>query len=136
MAIDIRKLLKSVVAHGASDLHLLANTEPQIRLDGRLRPVNLDPLTPQELEEMCYSIITEKQKKVYEEAGELDFAIFVPDVGRFRGNYYKSMGHIAAAFRIIPSEIPSLDDLKSPEIYKKLVKRERIDFSNWTYRIR
>jgi len=125
MAVDIKKLLKSVVAHGASDLHLLANTEPQIRIDGRLRPVNLDPLTPQELEEMCYSIITEKQKKAYEEEGELDFAIYIPDVGRFRGNYYKAMGNIAAAFRIIPSEIPSLDDLKSPEVYKKLVKREK-----------
>ncbi|MGM0622526.1 MAG: type IV pilus twitching motility protein PilT [Campylobacterota bacterium] len=125
MAIDIRKLLKSVVAHGSSDLHLLANTEPQIRLDGKLKPVNLAPLSPQDLEEMCYSIITEKQKKAYEEDGELDFAIYVPDVGRFRGNYYKSMGNTAAAFRIIPTEIPSLDDLNAPDIYKKLVKREK-----------
>ena len=125
MAIDIKKLLKSVVAHGSSDLHLLANTEPQIRIDGGLKPVNLAPLSPQELEEMCYSIITQKQKKAYEEEGELDFAIYVPDVGRFRANYYKAMGSIAAAFRIIPTQIPTLDDLNSPEIYKKLVKREK-----------
>ncbi len=125
MSVDIKKLLKSVVAHGSSDLHLVANTEPQIRLDGRLKPVNLPPLEPQKLEEMCYSIITEKQKKEYEEHGELDFAIYIPNVGRFRGNYYKSMGNIAAAFRIIPTEIPTLDDLKAPELYKKLVKREK-----------
>ncbi|MGM0533266.1 MAG: type IV pilus twitching motility protein PilT [Campylobacterota bacterium] len=125
MSVDIKKLLKSVVAHGSSDLHLLPDTEPQIRLDGRLKPVNLAPLDPQQLEQMCYSIITEKQKKEYEEAGELDFAIYIPEVGRFRGNYYKTMGSIAAAFRIIPTEIPSLDDLNAPEIYKKLVKREK-----------
>ncbi len=122
---DIKKLLQSVVSHGASDLHLVSRSEPQIRLGGRLRPVNLPVLTGDDIEEMCYSLLTEKQKQEFEEKNELDFAIEIPGMGRFRGNYYKTMGDIAAAFRVIPVNIPSLDDLKAPGIYKQIVKREK-----------
>jgi len=122
---DVKKLLQSVVTHGASDLHLVSRSEPQIRLGGRLRPVNLPILTGDDIEEMCYSLLTEKQKQEFEEHNELDFAIEIPGLGRFRGNYYKTMGDIAAAFRVIPVKIPSLDDLKSPGIYKQIVKREK-----------
>ncbi len=125
MAFDIKKLLQSVVTHGASDLHLVSRTEPQIRLDGALKPVNLPKLTGDDIEEMCYSLITEKQKQVFEEESELDFALLLPGIGRFRANYYKTLGDTAAAFRTIPIEIPSLDDLGAPTIYKKLVKREK-----------
>ncbi|KIM06016.1 MAG: twitching motility protein pilT [Sulfurovum sp. AS07-7] len=123
--IDIKKLLQSVVAYGASDLHLVARSEPQIRIDGKLKAVNLPVLTPQDIEEMTYALLSEKQKKSFEEHNELDFAILLPNVGRFRANYYKTLGSIAAAFRIIPTHIPSLDDLKCPPIYKELIKREK-----------
>lgn len=125
MELDIRKLLKSVVAHGASDLHLVANIEPQIRLSGRLTKVNLPPLDPEDLREMCYSLIAEKQRADFEETWELDFAIELDGIGRFRGNYYKTMGTVAAAFRTIPVKIPSLDEFKSPPIFKELIKREK-----------
>jgi len=125
MAIDIKKLLQSVVSHGASDLHLVARSEPQIRIDGTLKAVNLPVLTGEEIEEMTYALLTEKQKKAFEENLELDFALMLPGIGRFRANYYRTLGDIAAAFRIIPTDIPSLDDLSSPEIYKQLIKREK-----------
>ena len=125
MAFDIKKLLQSVVTHGASDLHLVSRTEPQIRLDGVLKAVNLPELTGEDIEEMCYSLITEKQKQHFEEHQELDFALLLPNIGRFRANYYKTLGETAAAFRIIPIDVPSLDDLGAPEIYKKLIKREK-----------
>jgi len=124
-AFDIKKLLQSVVSHGASDLHLVSRAEPQIRLDGVLKPVNLPKLIGDDIEEMCYSLITEKQKKQFEEHDELDFALLLPGIGRFRANYYKTIGDMAAAFRIIPIDIPSLDDLGAPLIYKSLVKREK-----------
>ncbi|WP_456322489.1 type IV pilus twitching motility protein PilT [Hydrogenimonas sp.] len=123
--IDIRKLLKNVVAYKASDLHLVDRSEPQIRIDGKLVPLNLPKLEGKAIEKMCYSIITEKQKKSFEENSELDFAIDVPDVGRFRANYYRTMDEVAAAFRVIPTQIPSLDDLETPQIYKKLILREK-----------
>jgi len=122
---DIKKLLQSVVKYGSSDLHLVARSEPQIRVDGALRAVNLPVLTGDNIEEMCYSLLTEKQKQVFEEHQELDFALMLPGIGRFRANYYKTLGDMAAAFRIIPIKIPSLDDLKSPPVYKKLIRREK-----------
>jgi twitching motility protein PilT len=125
MAIDIKKLLQSVVSHGASDLHLVSRAEPQIRIDGSLKAVNLPVLTGEDIEEMAYALLTEKQKKSFEENLELDFALLLPGIGRFRANYYKTLGDIAAAFRIIPTEIPSLDDLNAPDIYKRLIKREK-----------
>ena len=125
MAIDIKKLLQSVVSHGASDLHLVSRSEPQIRIDGSLKAVNLPVLTGEDIEEMTYALLTEKQKKSFEENLELDFALLLPGIGRFRANYYRTLGDIAAAFRIIPTEIPSLDDLNAPDIYKKLIKREK-----------
>ena len=122
---DIKKLLQSVVTHGASDLHLVSRTEPQIRLDGALKPVNLPKLTGEDIEEMAYSLITEKQKQQFEEHNELDFALLLPGIGRFRANYYRTLGEIGAAFRTIPIDIPSLDDIGAPEVYKKLIKREK-----------
>jgi len=122
---NIKKLLQSVVNYGASDLHLISRSEPQIRLDGALRAVNLPLLAGGDIEEMCYALITEKQKQHFEENNELDFALLLPGIGRFRANYYRTLGDIAAAFRIIPIEIPSLDDLAAPQIYKKLIKREK-----------
>ena len=122
---DIKKLLQSVVTYGASDLHLVSRTEPQIRLDGALKPVNLPKLTGEDIEEMAYSLITEKQKQQFEEHNELDFALLLPGIGRFRANYYRTLGEIGAAFRTIPIDIPSLDDIGAPEVYKKLIKREK-----------
>ncbi len=124
--IDINLLLKNVVAHGASDLHLVSRSEPQVRIDGRLVPLDLPKLDASSIEKMCYSLITDKQKKILEEEKELDFAIVIPNVGRFRGNYYYTINtELAAAFRIIPTDIPSLDDLKAPLVFKELVKREK-----------
>lgn len=124
-SLDIHKLLKSVVAYKASDLHLVARSEPQIRIDGRLVALNLPVLNGTQIEEMAYTLLTEKQKKAFEEHNELDFSIVIPDVGRFRANYYKTMDDIACAFRIIPINIPSLDDLNAKKIFKEIIKREK-----------
>ncbi len=124
-ALDIQKLLKSVIAYKASDLHLVSRSEPQIRIDGKLVALNLPVLDGKMIEEMSYSLLSEKQKKQFEESNEIDFAIFLPNIGRFRANYYRTMGDIACAFRIIPIEIPSLDDLGAKPIFKELVKREK-----------
>jgi len=123
--LDIQKLLKSVVAYKASDLHLVTRSEPQVRIDGKLVPLNLPVLTGEDIEEMSYSLLTEKQKKAFEENWELDFSIVIPDVGRFRANYYRTLGDIACAFRIIPIEIPSLDQLNAKSIFKEIIKREK-----------
>ena len=123
---SLEVLLKTVVHNKASDLHIVSRSEPQIRIDGTLRPLELGVLSGHDIQDICYALITDVQKSELEENRELDFAIELPGVGRFRGNYYYTMnGDLAAAFRIIPTEIPSLDDLKAPNIFKEVVKREK-----------
>jgi twitching motility protein PilT len=123
---NIKALLKNIVAYKASDLHLVSRSEPQIRIDGKLVALDMERLDGKDIEEMCYTLITDRQKKDLEENKELDFAVMFPDIGRFRANYYYTMnGDLAAAFRIIPIAIPTLDDLKAPEIFKDITKREK-----------
>ncbi len=123
---DIHTLLKNVVIHNASDLHLVSRSEPQIRIDGKLIPLNLPVLDGSTIEKMCYTLITDKQKKDLEENKEIDFALHLENIGRFRGNYYYTFGgDLAAAFRIIPTKIPTLDELNAPAVFKQIIKREK-----------
>ena len=123
--VDIKKLLKSVLAYGSSDLHLVVGSEPQIRIDRELRPLNLAALDAKDIEDMSYSLIEDKQKKVFEDTNELDFSFELEDVGRFRANYYHTIGGIACAFRMIPIDIPTLDEYGNPPIFKQLIKKEK-----------
>ncbi|MBN2781992.1 MAG: type IV pilus twitching motility protein PilT [Campylobacterales bacterium] len=123
--IDIKKLLKSVLAYGSSDLHLVVGSEPQIRIDKELRPLNLPILSAKDIEMMAYSLIEDKQKKIFEDELELDFSFELEGIGRFRANYYRTIYGIGCAFRMIPIDIPSLDDFNNPPIFKELVKREK-----------
>lgn len=126
MALNIKALLKNIIAYKASDLHLVSRSEPQIRIDGKLVALDMDKLNGKEIEEMCYTLLTDRQKKDIEENKELDFAVMFPDIGRFRANYYYTMnGELAAAFRVIPLKIPSLDELNCPSIFKEITKREK-----------
>ncbi len=96
--LNLKKLLQSVVVHKASDLHLISKKEPLLRLSGKLRPINMPKLTGEDIEEMCYALLTEKQKKKFEEDLELDFALELEGVGRFRANYYKTLGDMPLPF--------------------------------------
>jgi len=123
--LTLSQLLKTVSIHRASDLHLIVDSEPKIRLDGSLRPLDLPALSSNDIRSLCYSILTDSQKKKFEETKELDFAFAMPDVGRFRGNYYQEKGHLAAAFRIIPQAIPTMEQLAFPDVIRSLIKNEK-----------
>lgn len=123
--ISLEQLLKTVVSYKASDLHLVSESEPQIRLDGRLVPLNVSKFDPIKIQNLCYSVLTDTQKKRFEETRELDFTFYIKGIGRFRANYYFERGSTAAAFRVIPEVVPTVDDLKLPDIIKELVKKER-----------
>jgi len=123
--LDIKKLLKSVLAFKSSDLHLVVGSEPQIRIDKELRALNLPVLNAEDIEEMAYSLIEDKQKKVFEEHNELDFSFELQGVGRFRANYYRTIHGIGCAFRMIPLDIPTLDEYGNPPIFKEIIKREK-----------
>jgi len=125
MSITLSQLLKTMVEQKGSDLHLTTNSPPQIRVDGRLIPLKLPPLSPTETKQLCYSVLTDAQKHRLEEELELDFSFGVKGLSRFRANVYNQRGAIAGAFRSIPHEIPSLKSLGIPPVVEKLCERPR-----------
>ncbi len=105
--------------HQASDLHLLVGFPPTVRIHGELQRIKYKVMENNELKELLYEIITEHQMKIFEETGDLDFAYEVLGVARYRANYFLHKDGIGAAFREIPNEILSIDELKLPSVLKK-----------------
>ena len=99
MALPIQEFLKITVAEDASDLHITTYIPPRIRVHGILKSIDHPPLTPAETKQLIYSILTDKQKKTFEERLELDFSFGIKDMGRFRVNVFMQKGAVAAAFR-------------------------------------
>ena len=121
----IGDLLKETLARGGSDLHLNAGSPPVIRVRSELLQLDGNPLSPQETRELCYSILTEGQKKIFEESLELDLSFGVRDLGRFRANIYMQRGSLAGAFRPIPYKIPTLEELQLPQVVGELCTRTK-----------
>lgn len=109
-----------MIDQGASDLHIAANSPPRLRIDGQLIPLNVPPMSPQETMQLCYSILTESQKKTFEQRKEIDLSFSVKNLARFRANIYYESQQIAGAFRIIPIEIRNLKQIGTPSIIEKL----------------
>jgi twitching motility protein PilT len=122
---DIIEYLTMAVERGASDLHLCAGSQVMIRLHGEMVPVSEGILDADTCREMIYSIFTENQRARFEEDWELDFALMIKDLGRFRSNAHYSRGAVEAAFRHIPDAIPTLDSLALPPILHQLCKLEQ-----------
>lgn len=119
------ELLKATVDLGGSDLHITINAPPQVRLHGTLRPLDLPPLTAAETKQLAYSVLTDAQKKRFEETMELDFAFGIRGVGRFRCNVFNQRGAVAAVYRVIPERIRGFEELGLPPVIAKLADRPR-----------
>src|SRR4051812_24758819 len=126
MSLDIAQLLLDVVDRRASDLHLTAGAAPTIRVRGRLTALEDYPvLTTTDTREIVYSILTNDQRQRLETDWQLDFAYTIPGKARFRVNAYFQRAAIGAAFRLIPFEITSIDQLGLPPVVHELVKKPR-----------
>lgn len=125
MEIDIIQFLALTVERGGSDLHLCADSQPMMRLHGDLVPLAELIFTAEVCRELVYSVFTENQRARFEETLELDFALKVDKLGRFRANAHYSRGCVEATFRHIPDTIPSLDVLHLPPILKQLCTLEQ-----------
>ena len=111
---SIEAFLREMIERGASDLHLTTSSPPLIRLHGELVTLAHPPLGATDTKNLCYSLLTEQQKKKFEEASELDFSFGIKGVSRFRGNLYLQKGAIGGAFRMIPYQTPQLQNLGLP----------------------
>ena len=121
----LHELLQLIIEKGASDLHITTGTPPQLRIDGKLVPLDLPQMGPSETKSMCYSVLTDAQKHKFEENNELDLSFGIKGLSRFRANIFMQRGAVAGAFRTIPFKIMSFQELGLPEIVNDLVRKPR-----------
>src|SRR4029453_9291514 len=119
------ELLKTTVDLDGSDLHIATNTPPQVRVHGHLQRLEMPELQPAETKQLVYSVLTDAQKKRFEESMELDFSFGIKGLARFRCNVFSQRGAVGAVYRLIPEKIRSFGDLGLPLVLATLAERPR-----------
>jgi len=123
---EVEKLLRLMVSKGASDLHLKVPSPPVLRINGELIVQDeFAPLAPQDVDSIFEQVTTQEQKETFYRELELNFAYSIPKLGRFRVNALRQRGTISLIFHLVPSQIPSIDQLELPQICKELILRPR-----------
>jgi twitching motility protein PilT len=119
------ELLKTTVEMGGSDLHISTDTAPQVRVDGELQRLQMPELTPADSKQLVYSVLTDSQKKRFEESMELDFSFGIRGLARFRCNVFSQRGAVGAVIRLIPEKIRTFGELGLPAVLASLADRPR-----------
>jgi twitching motility protein PilT len=122
---DISELLAFSVKNNASDLHISSGMPPMIRVHGDVRRINLPVMAHQDVHSMIYDIMSDGQRKSYEERLECDFSFEIPGLARFRVNAFNQDRGAAAVFRTIPSKVLTLEELGCPKVFADLSLRPR-----------
>jgi len=123
--VTLSELFKKMIEMGGSDLHISTNSPPRVRVHGKLRPLDMPPLTAADTKALAYSVLTDAQKHRFEENLELDFSFGLKNLARFRGNLFNQRGAVGAVFRTIPWELKGFDALGLPVIVKSLCDKPR-----------
>ena len=123
--VTLPELLKATVELDGSDLHLTTASPPQVRVHGKLQRLPLADLTPAETKQLAYSVMTDAQKKHFEETMELDFSFGIRGIARFRCNVFNQRGAVAAVYRLIPERIRGFEELGLPPVIARLSERPR-----------
>jgi twitching motility protein PilT len=113
--ITLLQLLKFAVDQGASDLHIVAASQPALRVNGRIVRVKTEAMTREVTRKLCYSVLSDAQKSKFEESKELDFSFDVKNLARFRANFFFQKGNVSGVFRRVPVVIPKFSDLNLPQ---------------------
>ena len=123
-SVTMHELMDEAVKRRASDIHITAGLPPLLRVDGRLQPLDYEPLNPNECQRLIYDLLTDRQISDFESRHELDLSYGVSNLGRFRVNVYMQRGAVGAALRLIPSTIPSTEELNLPgNVLNELAQR-------------
>ena len=122
---DITELLAFSVKNKASDLHLSSGLPPMIRVHGDVRRINLPAMEHKDVHSLVYDIMSDAQRKVFEENLEVDFSFEIPNLARFRVNAFNQDRGAGAVFRTIPSRVLTLEDLATPKIFAELALKPR-----------
>jgi twitching motility protein PilT len=118
-------LLRTLCERSGSDLHIATDTPPQLRVHGELSRLELPLLTPSDTKQLVYSVLTDSQKKRFEESNELDFSFGIKGLARFRCNVFMQRGAVGAVYRLIPEKVPVFADLGLPAVLANLADRPR-----------
>ncbi len=122
--VTIEALLEECVNHEASDLHLQSGLSPILRIDGMLRPMTTYPvLTEDQVRELVFATLDEDQQKILMKDKEFDYSFAFGDLGRFRVNAFHEKGNMAAAFRLIPNKMKTLEELGVPGIVESFAEK-------------
>jgi twitching motility protein PilT len=119
------ELLQKVVEVNGSDLHITTKTPPQIRIHGHLERLELPELSPADTKQLTYSVLTDSQKKRFEETLELDFSFGIQGLARFRCNMFHQRGSVGAVYRLIPEKIRAFSELGLPTVLATLAEKPR-----------
>src|SRR5213593_3781061 len=119
------ELLKMTVDLNGSDLHIAIDTPPQVRVHGELQRMQLPPMVASETKQLVYSVLTDSQKKRFEESNELDFSFGIRGLARFRCNVFQQRGAVGAVYRLIPEKIRAFGELGLPAVLANLADRPR-----------
>ncbi len=122
---DLRPLLVTLLQQGGSDLHLKLGRPPMLRVHGELVPVSRPPMTADELKSIAEQIMAPRHRTEFEELRDVDFAIGIQGVGRFRVNAYQQRGSLAFAFRTVMTQVSSVEELNLPPVLSTLALRTR-----------
>ena len=122
---NLKQILEEMMQRRASDLHLKVGTPPTIRVDGHLCALEHPAPMQKDLDAIADQVLTPKQRKIYDEQREVDFAFGVPGLARFRANFYQQRGTMAMAIRQVPLGVPSIEELNLPPIAEELAHRQR-----------
>lgn len=123
--ISIEELLNVAAGVKASDVHITVGVPPKMRVNGALLNMDYPVLSPDDAENIIMSIMDKRHKAIFDEKGEVDFSISIQSVGRYRVNIFKQRGSMAAALRVVGTEIPNPDMLGVPKAVQDLHKRKR-----------
>jgi twitching motility protein PilT len=125
-SVNLRSLLEEMIERDASDLHITAGERPKIRIDGDITNSKVEhQLSPKETLQLAYSVLTENQKKRFENEDELDFSFGIQNLARFRGNCFKQRGCVTLVIRQIPFSVKTFEELGLPASLRGLSERPR-----------
>ncbi len=123
--VTLRELLEEMTQKGASDLHITAGVPPEFRIDGLMTPTGHDVLSPELTAQLCYSVMSDEQRKRFETTKELDFSFGVKGLSRFRANVFLQRGVISMAVRQIPYEILAMERLGLPPVVREFTNHHK-----------
>jgi twitching motility protein PilT len=123
MEINLNTLLKTMIDSSASDMHISAGSPPAFRINGQMVRSKANPLSPEDTKMLIYSLLTDEQRKRFEENKELDFGFGVRSVARLRANLFMQRGAVTAVFRRVPNEIPTIASVGLPPSMVQLMDK-------------